>query len=169
MVGIPTIAGASPLTFAPYGTKTPPMKKLLAFSAAIAIAASTAACHKTAELNIGTVGDTMAYDTTAFTVKTGQTVHVVLTNHATSAVMKHNWVLVKPGTEAKVATAGMTAGEAAGYVQAGDADVLAHTPLSQPGSQVETTFTAPAAGTYPYICTFPGHYSTMHGTLTVTP
>ncbi|HEY1959625.1 MAG TPA: plastocyanin/azurin family copper-binding protein [Polyangiaceae bacterium] len=145
------------------------MNKLFAFSAAFAIAASTAACHKTAELNLGTVGDTMAYDTTAFTVKTGQTVHVVLTNHATSAVMKHNWVLVKPGTEAKVATAGMTAGEAAGYVPAGDADVLAHTPLSQPGTQVETSFTAPAPGSYPFMCTFPGHYQTMHGTLTVTP
>ena len=144
------------------------MKKMLVLSAAFALAASTAACHKTAELNIGTVGDTMAYDTTAFTVKSGQTVHVVLTNHATSAVMKHNWVLVKPGTEAKVATAGMSAGEAAGYVPAGDADVIAHTGLSQPGSQVEVTFTAPAAGSYPYICTFPGHYTTMHGTLTVT-
>ena len=157
------------LTFAPSGTKTRRMKKLFAYSAAVAIAASVAACHKTAEFTIGTVGDTMAYDTTSMTAKTGQTVHVVLMNHATSAVMKHNWVLVKPGTEAKVAAAGMTAGEGAGYIPAGDADVLAHTSLSQPGSQVEVTFTAPAPGTYPYICTFPGHYQTMHGTLTVTP
>jgi len=144
------------------------MKKFL-FAAAVTLAASSTACHKTAELQLGSVGDTMAYDTTAFTVKAGQTVHVVLTNHAHSPAMKHNWVLVKPGKEAAVATAGMTAGEAAGYVQAGDADVLANTPLSQPGGQVEVTFTAPAAGTYPFLCTFPGHYQTMHGTLTVTP
>src|SRR4029077_11422000 len=80
------------------------------------------ACKGTAELNLGTVGDTMAYDQTAFTVKSGQKVHVVLTNHGTSQAMKHNWVLVNPGKEDDVATAGMTAGEAKGYVPAGNAD-----------------------------------------------
>jgi len=144
------------------------MKKL-AFAAALALAASTTACHRTAELQIGTVGDSMAYDTSSFTVKAGQTVHLVLTNHAHSQAMKHNWVLVKPGTEAAVATAGMKVGEAGNYVPVADADVLANTPLSQPGGQAEVTFTAPAAGTYTYICTFPGHYQTMHGTFTVTP
>ena len=157
------------LTFGPGGTKTGRMKKLLAFSAAVALAATTAACHRTAELTIATVGDTMAYDTSSLTAKTGQTVHLVLTNHATSPAMKHNWVLVKPGTEAKVATAGMTTGEAGNYVPAGDADVLASTPLSPPGGQAEVSFTAPAPGSYTYICTFPGHYQTMHGTFTVTP
>jgi azurin len=32
----------------------------------------------------------------------------------------------------------------------------------------DVTFTAPAKGTYPYICTFPGHYQTMKGVMTVT-
>jgi len=41
--------------------------------------------------------------------------------------------------------------------------------LVEPGTSGETTFTAPAAGTYPYICTFPGHYLMMKGVLTVTP
>jgi len=145
------------------------MKKLL-ITVLAAAALSTTACGKgTAELNIASVGETMAYDQTALTVKSGQKVHLVLTNHATSQAMKHNWVLVQPGKEAAVATAGMTAGEGSGYVQNGSADIIAHTPLSQPGGQTEVTFTAPAAGTYPYICTFPGHYQTMHGTLTVTP
>jgi azurin len=136
----------------------------------VCVAAMTlAGCKGTAELNLGTVGETMAYDQTSLTVKAGQKVHVVLTNHATSQAMKHNWVLVNPGKEAAVAAAGLSAGEAKGYVPGGDADVLASTPLSQPGGQVEVTFTAPAAGQYPYMCTFPGHYQTMHGTLTVTP
>jgi azurin len=130
---------------------------------------SMVGCKRTAEINIATVGETMTYDQTAFTVKAGQTVHVVLSNHATSQAMKHNWVLVTAGKEATVATAGLAAGEGSGYVPRGDADVLAYTPLSQPGGQVDVTFTAPAAGTYPFICTFPAHYQTMHGTLTVTP
>jgi azurin len=127
------------------------------------------ACKGTAELNIGSVGETMAYDQAELTVKAGQKVHLTLTNHATSQAMKHNWVLVNPGKEAEVATAGMTAGEAKNYVPAGNADVLASTPLSQPGGQVDVTFTGPAAGKYPYICTYPAHYQTMHGTLNVTP
>ena len=146
------------------------MTKIIFGAALAAVAFSLSACGKgTAELNIASVGDTMAYDQTSLTVKSGQKVHLVLSNHATSPAMKHNWVLVQPGKEADVATAGMAAGESAAYVQAGNANVIAHTPLSQPGGQVEVTFTAPAAGSYPYICTFPGHYASMHGTLTVTP
>lgn len=144
------------------------MKSMTWVLCAVALGTMTA-CKGTAELNLGTVGDTMAYDQTAFTVKSGQKVHVVLTNHATSQAMKHNFVLVNPGKEDEVAAAGMAAGEAKGYVPSGNADVLASTPLSQPGGQVDVTFTAPAAGTYPFMCTFPGHYKTMHGTLTVTP
>ncbi len=127
-------------------------------------------CGKgTAEIALGTVGETMAYDQTAFTVQAGQKVHVVLANHATSQAMKHNWVLVKPGAEADVANGGVAAGEGSGYLKQGDANVLAFTSLSQPGGQVEVTFVAPAAGSYPFICTFPGHYMMMKGTLTVTP
>jgi len=144
------------------------MKTIFIAVTALGLALGLAACGKgTAELSIGTVGETMAYDQTSLTVKAGQKVHLTLTNHATSPAMKHNWVLVQPGKEADVATAGMTAGESAGYVPGGNASIIANTPLSQPGGTVEVTFTAPAAGTYPYICTFPGHYTTMKGTLTV--
>ncbi len=139
------------------------------FARAVALAAAVTACGKSnAQLNIASVGDTMAYDQTSLTVKTGQHVRLTLTNRGTSPAMKHNWVLVKPNTESAVATRGLAAGEGAGYVQAGDADVLAHTALSQPGGTVSVEFTAPAPGSYPYICTFPGHWMTMRGTLTVT-
>ena len=137
----------------------------------IAIASIAAAgCGKgTAELSIATVGDTMAYDVSSLTVKSGQSVHLVLTNRGTSQVMKHNWVLVQPGHEADIATAAISAGEAANYVPRGDANVLASTSLASAGATSEVTFTAPATGSYPYICTFPGHSATMKGTLVVTP
>ena len=93
------------------------MTKLIFSAALAAVAFSLSACGKgTAELNIASVGETMAYDQTALTVKSGQKVHLVLSNRATSPAMKHNWVLVQPGKEADVATAGMAAGEGAGYV-----------------------------------------------------
>src|SRR6202042_1805464 len=109
------------LTFAGRSTKTRVMNKWMV-SGALAGALSLAPCKGTAQINLGTVGETMTYDQTAFTVQAGQTVHVVLTNHATSQVMKHNFVLVQPGKEDAVATAGTTAGEAKGYVQPGDAN-----------------------------------------------
>ena len=125
------------------------------------------ACGKAFEQEIGTAGDTMAYDVTSFTVRAGQKVHVVLKNHGHTSAMVHNFVLVQPGTEQSVAAGGMEAGLAANYVKVGDPNVLASSPLSQPGTTTEVTFTAPSKGKYPYICTFPGHYTTMKGTLNV--
>ena len=142
------------------------MKKLAAVLALVVLAG----CGSTAEQSVATVGNTMAYDVTAFSVKAGQKVHLVLKNNGDSPAMTHNWVLVKAGTETAVATDGTAAGPAMNYVKTGDPNVLASTPIANPGATVEVTFTAPSEpGTYPYICTFPGHFQAMKGTLTVTP
>ena len=47
--------------------------------------------------------------------------------------------------------------------------VLAHTTLAGPGESVEVTIKVPAkAGSYPYLCSFPGHFALgMKGTLAV--
>ena len=49
------------------------------------------------------------------------------------------------------------------------ADVLASTKLAGPNETVEVSFKAPAKpGSYPFMCTFPGHYAAgMKGTLVV--
>jgi azurin len=120
------------------------------------------------EIQIASVANQMAFDKKALTVMTGAVVHLTLKNNATMETLPHNWVLVRTGTEAKVAADGLDKAPDAGYVVEGD-NVLAHTPLAPPGKSVEVTFTAPAPGKYPYICTFPGHYIMMKGVLTVTP
>jgi azurin len=122
----------------------------------------------TVELQIASVANTMAYDKTKLTVKAGDPVHLVLTNHSTMAILPHNWVLVKPGAEAAVALGGLPKGEEGGYITPGP-DVLAFTPLAGPGKTTEVTFTAPPAGRYPYVCTVPGHYMMMKGILETTP
>ena len=121
------------------------------------------------ELALQSVANTMGYDKTALTVPTGADVHLVFKNNSTMATLPHNWVLVKPGTEASVAAGGLKYGEPAGYINMSDKDMIEHTPLAKPGETSEVTFTAPAPGTYPYICTVPGHYMLMKGVLTVTP
>jgi azurin len=120
------------------------------------------------ELEIASVANTMTFDKTALTVPTGAEVHLVLKNKATMSTLPHNWVLVKPGTEASVALAGVKYDQA-GYIDVTDHDMLAHTVQAKPSETAEVTFTAPDPGKYPYICTTPGHYLTMKGVLTVTP
>ena len=45
--------------------------------------------------------------------------------------------------------------------------VIASTPVLGPKQSADATFKAPAAGEYVYICSFPGHYMLMKGTLVV--
>jgi azurin len=143
-----------------------PMNRTL-LAAGLGLYLGLLGCGKTHEQALESVGETMVYNATSFTVKAGQKVHVTLKNNGTTPAMVHNFVLVKPGSEEAVAQAGAAAGEASGYVKAGDANVLASSPLAKPQQTIDFSFTAPAAGKYPFICTFPGHYQTMKGTLTV--
>ncbi len=84
-----------------------------------------------------------------------------------AAAVLHNWVLVKAGNEDSVVNNGTAAGEAAGWIKADDPNVIVHTKLIKGGESDTITFTAPAAGAYTYLCTFPGHYAGgMKGTLT---
>lgn len=118
-------------------------------------------------LLLGTVGGEWLFDQPALKARAGQAVTLVFSNG--SKTQPHNWVLVRAGADAAaVVAAGASAGEAAGYL-AGGADVLASTRLLKGGEREVLRFTAPAAGTYAFICTVPGHFETgMAGELTVT-
>ena len=152
---------------APAATAPATVATVIAPSTAPATSATTATPEDVLEVRIGTVGEQMAYDLTAIKAKTGQRVHIVLKNNGHAAIMPHNWVLVTPGKQADVALAGVDK-KADGYLVPGP-NVLASTPLAEPQATAETTFTAPAPGEYPYLCTVPGHYMLMKGILTVTP
>jgi len=123
------------------------------------------------EIVIQPVGNEMRYEQTAFTVEAGQEVTIVFENSATSPAMQHNVVVLNSDDDEvvnRVGQAALQAGEAADYIPEDEA-IIAHTPLSQPGETVRVTFTAPSQpGTYRYICTFPGHFMLMQGTMTVS-
>jgi azurin len=149
-------------------TAAPPAPTQSAPPAAPSASAPAAPVQKV-EIQLESVANTMTFSKTALSVPTGAEVHLTLKNNATMATLPHNWVLVKPGTEASVAAAGLKMGEPAGYIDVRNHDMLVHTPLGKPGETAEVTFTAPEVGAYPYICTVPGHYMMMKGVLTVTP
>ena len=86
--------------------------------------------------------------------------------------MPHNFLLVAPNKEDEIGIAATKLGldgAALAYVPETE-DVIAHTNLLAPNEIESIYFTAPLVpGLYPFLCTFPGHYLTMRGILTVTP
>lgn len=148
------------------------MKSVYTSSLTITLAAGLlAACAGGAGTNtveIRPAGNEMRYETTEFSVTAGQQVRLVFVNTATSAAMHHNVViLTDPGAVDRVGTAAIAA-SATDYIPEDDA-VFAHTAVAAPGETVEVTFTAPTEpGDYTFICTYPGHYLLMQGTMRVT-
>lgn len=113
--------------------------------------------------------DQMKFNRGEIRVKVGQEVTVKLTHtgQLPKESMGHNWVLLKPGTNVQEWALAAMAATDSEYVPAGDAAVIANTGLVGGGESTEVTFTAPEAGTYDYICSFPGHYGVMKGKLIV--
>lgn len=118
-------------------------------------------------LRSATGGDALKFDLDTLTAKAGS--RVMLTFDNASSVSEHNWLLVQPGTSDSVAVAGIAAGAENSYVPPGDERVLAYIPLLDPETTGEVQFVAPAAGTYEFVCTVPGHQFTMLGDFIVTP
>jgi azurin len=120
-------------------------------------------------VTITPVGNQMTFEQTEFTVTAGTEITLTFDNTATSPAMAHNVVLLDDDAEATINRVGQAASGASSnaYVPEDDA-ILAATDLAQPGQTITMTFTAPSEpGTYAYICTFPGHYSLMQGTMVV--
>ena len=118
-------------------------------------------------LAISTEGDTLKFDQASLEAKAGSTVTVVFQNAST--INQHNWVLVQSGTKDEVAAAGTEAGAEAHWIPRSDDRVLAKSGLLEPGGTQGVRFTVPAAGTYQFVCTFPGHNFTMFGDFVATP
>lgn len=118
-------------------------------------------------LEIGSKGDELLFDKTTLEAPAGSKITLKLKNNASTAATLHNWVLTKAGQADAVATDGIAAGDAKGYLKDGDARVIAHTKMVKGGESDSITFDAPAPGSYPFICTFPGHNALMKGTLVI--
>ncbi|MBK1827983.1 azurin [Haloferula rosea] len=119
-----------------------------------------------------TGNDQMQYDKKELTVTEGQKVTIKFKHigKLPKAAMGHNVVILKPGT-AMPAFAMKCAPAAANDYIPEDAEskalIVAHTKMIGGGEETSVTFTAPAAGEYPYLCTFPGHFGIMNGKMIV--
>lgn len=116
-----------------------------------------------------TLPERMLYDQTLLVVEAGKAVQIILQN---DDAMPHNVVVLKPGAEEEVGNAAekMTpAPDAQGRAYVPDLPSVLHASiLVEAGQQTKLAFTAPEeTGEYPYICTYPGHWRLMRGTLAV--
>lgn len=116
-------------------------------------------------------GNQMKYKETEFTVPADTEIELVFENTATSPSMQHNVIVLNEGPSdaifKEVGQAGVKAGANEDYVPDHDA-ILAATGISKPGETVSVPFTTPSEpGEYGYVCTYPGHWATMRGTMVV--
>ena len=118
------------------------------------------------------VGEKMSFSLPTIVAKPGERLKIRLysTGQMPRTVMTHNWVLLALGADVKkfADAAGMS--PATEYIPVAlKSQILAQTAMVGPGERTEVVLTVPSKpGSYPYLCTFAGHYAAgMQGTLIV--
>ena len=113
----------------------------------------------------------MRFDKDRIVAEPGKPLVIFLQN---DDAMPHNLAVVAPGALQEIGQAAeklppVADAEGRLYVPASP-KVLHATPLVDPGRKIQLAFVAPAEpGDYPFLCTFPGHWLRMSGTLTIVP
>ena len=125
--------------------------------------------HNIRVIAIGTVPHRMIYDKERIVVEADEQVEFRFAN---IDAMPHNFAILRPGALQEVgelAEATSTAPDAMArnYIPESQKVLLASR-LLQPGENQTLSFKAPnVPGVYPYVCTYPGHWRRMFGTLYV--
>jgi len=125
----------------------------------------------TTELTIYATGNTMynmAFEPKVVYAKSNTLIKVSLINHGTDTMMIHNIIFVQKGKADEMGVKALRAGVEKSYIPDHPA-VIAASSLVQPLDSVQLNFPAPPVGTYPFICSYPGHYLQMRGRLVVKP
>ena len=110
--------------------------------------------------------DQMQFDKKELRVKAGQKVKLTLTHSGKmdKKTMGHNWVLLAQGmTPELYGKAAAKDGDADHISKSESANVIAHTKTIGAGESDTIEFTAPEAGVYDFVCSFPGHWGSMNG------
>jgi len=130
---------------------------------------STVTPEGTTVIHIKALENEMKYDVKTFKVEAGKPVQIIFVN---PDFMQHNLVITAPGAMEVVGRAAdklATAANGAAMHYVPDVpQVLFNTPLVNPQETFKLEFIAPdKPGDYPYVCTFPGHWSIMNGVMKV--
>ena len=117
-------------------------------------------------IQINCIVEGLKFDVKKVNLEAGKKVRLVFNN---PDVMQHNLVVVKPGTADSVANAALLMG-AEGFTKEflpETDDIIIASKLLNANEKQVLTFTLEEPGTYPFVCTFPGHAMMMRGTFEV--
>jgi glucose/arabinose dehydrogenase/azurin len=120
-------------------------------------------------IRIEAVAAQMKFDLSRITVAAGEEIVIEFVNRDE---MPHNLLVTKEGA---LETVGLAAEAMVSSPDAFGQSFIPKTPevlfamrLLQPGETLQARFTAPKqTGSYPFVCTFPGHWRTMNGIISV--
>ena len=132
--------------------------------------ASGTAVEEAVEVALSVIPGALQFDRTSFAVPSGERIRLTFTNPDD---LPHNAVFVEPGS------ANAVGAMLDGLIKRNEAEALQYVPdttavlfstgLVQSKDSATLTFVSPhKAGDYPYLCTFPGHWRVMQGTMGVT-
>ncbi|MFD2244950.1 cupredoxin domain-containing protein [Pontibacter ruber] len=110
----------------------------------------------------------VAFEPDTIEVAAGALVKLTLVNEGSEQPMVHNVIFTYRDKYRLVATEGARIGSSGNYTPQDTSLVIAASPMAKPGQTVEMDFEAPLKpGEYDFVCSYPGHYERMHGTLIV--
>ncbi len=112
-----------------------------------------------------TSNDIMQFNVKEIKVKAGQKVKLTLRHigKLDINIMGHNLVILKQGVNLAEFAAEATNFRDNKYIPTNSKDIIAHTDLIGAGQTSTIEFEAPEAGTYEFLCSFPGHFGMMQG------
>ncbi len=113
--------------------------------------------------------DQMQYSTNELKASVG-TIKLTLQHTGTmdKAVMGHNLIILKPGTDIAAFTQKAALAKATDYIPESEkGNIIAHTRLLGGGESDTIEFSISEPGTYDFLCSFPGHAALMKGKLVV--
>ncbi|WP_298237473.1 azurin [uncultured Algibacter sp.] len=112
-----------------------------------------------------TSNDAMQFNKKEIKVKAGQKVKLTLKHigKLDVNVMGHNIVILKKGVDLTAFAAKAATQRDNKYIPKNSEDIIAHSDLIGGGQVSVVEFDAPEAGTYEFLCSFPGHSGLMKG------
>lgn len=115
-----------------------------------------------------TGNDQMKFGLETIEVKAGEQVKIIFRNVGTvpKEAMGHNIVFLNKGVNVEAFAGKAASAKETDYIPTSEqSSILAYSKLLGPSESDTVIFTAPEAGEYDYICSFPGHYYNMKGKL----
>lgn len=117
---------------------------------------------------LGNTTEEIRFEPDSFSIPANVPIEIKLINNSEHPSMFHNMVICTFGKTSEIGFKGIQAGKKNNFIPPNNKNVLVGSEVLNPGDSTLFTFNAPLAGKFSYVCTFPGHYTNMVGTLTIT-